>query len=275
MAIQDPWRRRLLLGVSLALVALLLTSASLAQKPEHDASFSLTGGPGPEHSFTYQGRLSSDGVPADGHYDFVVTVWDAAELGIQLATCNNVGSVDNLDNQPVERGLFTFYLVCGDWNGDVFTGGARFLEIQVRPHGEIAYTTLPRQAIAPTPYAWSLYPQAKIEGPTSGSAFGEATLNINNTASPQSSGPALYVQTASGSAVRADSGGQAVYGYTYFNHAIVGRSVQSVAGDFQSDEGYGLTVNSDGGDHWDHAGYFTSDMGYGIYVNSAGNNGLR
>ena len=95
--------------------------------------------------FTYQGKLTDGGAPADGTYDFEFKLYDALSGGSQ------VGSTVPLGDVAVADGLFTVQL---DF-GNVFDGTALFLEIGVRPGASIgAYTPLtPRQALTATPFA--------------------------------------------------------------------------------------------------------------------------
>jgi hypothetical protein len=98
--------------------------------------------------FTYQGYLDDGGSPADGLYDFQFTLFDAGAAGTQ------VGSTVSLSPVTVSDGLFTVEL---DFGQSAFGGGARWLEITVRPSGGGAYTTLsPRQELSPAPSALSL-----------------------------------------------------------------------------------------------------------------------
>jgi len=95
--------------------------------------------------FTYQGRLTDGGTPANGTYDFEFILFDALSDG------NQVGSPVMKDNVTVTDGLFTVQLNFGD----VFDGTALYLQIGVRSGASIgAYTTLtPRQALTAAPYA--------------------------------------------------------------------------------------------------------------------------
>jgi len=100
-------------------------------------------------AFTYQGRLTDGGSPANGEYDFRFELYDAASDGAQ------VGSMVGKENTAVTDGLFTVEL---DFGSDIFTGEARYLEIGVRPgaSGGLFTTLLPRQALTPAPYALAL-----------------------------------------------------------------------------------------------------------------------
>jgi len=99
--------------------------------------------------FTYQGKLTDSGSPANGVYDFQFELHDAANGEAQ------VGSTLIQNDIMVSEGLFTVQL---DF-GDVFLGSAMWLEISVRPGGSSGdYTALsPRQLLTATPYA--LYSQ--------------------------------------------------------------------------------------------------------------------
>jgi hypothetical protein len=96
-------------------------------------------------AFTYQGRLSEAGVPAQGPYDFQFTLYDAAVGGTQQ------GPVVTHDDVDVGEGLFSVPL---DF-GSAFFGAKRFLEMAVRPGGSSgAYTVLaPRQELTASPSA--------------------------------------------------------------------------------------------------------------------------
>lgn len=98
-------------------------------------------------SFTYQGQLQRDGVPANGIYQFQFKLYDAPAGGSTVGSPNTV-----TENESVSNGMFTVELNFGP---DVFTGYERYLEIGVRPSGsEEAYTILsPRQKLLPAPYA--------------------------------------------------------------------------------------------------------------------------
>jgi hypothetical protein len=93
-------------------------------------------------SFTYQGKLTVAGSPANGNYDFQFAVFNVD--GTQI------GSTLTLTSVAVTGGIFTVQL---DFGANVFPGGSRFLEISVRPASVGAFTVLsPRQPISSTPY---------------------------------------------------------------------------------------------------------------------------
>jgi hypothetical protein len=99
--------------------------------------------------FTYQGFLTQSGGPATGTWDFEFALFDAAVGGVQVGSTVTVGDL------AVAAGVFTASLDFGD---GAFGGGARWLEIRVRPGASGgAYTTLaPRQTLAPAPIALSM-----------------------------------------------------------------------------------------------------------------------
>jgi len=116
--------------------------------------------------FTYQGKLTDGGAPANGLYDFEFKLYDDLSVGTQ------VGSTVPLGDVTVTNGLFTVQL---DF-GAVFDGTALFLDIGVRPGASVgAYTTLtPRQALTATPYAITAWkaPWSGLSGVPAGFADG-------------------------------------------------------------------------------------------------------
>src|SRR6266581_2312156 len=96
-------------------------------------------------AFTYQGRLTDGGTPANGNYDLQFTLWDSASGGSQI------GSTQALPAVQVSSGVFTVTL---DFGANAFPGANRFLEISARHPSDPSYATLsPRQPITSTPYA--------------------------------------------------------------------------------------------------------------------------
>ena len=96
-------------------------------------------------AFTYQGRLSDGGNPANGLYDLQLVLYNSAVGGTQQGptiTTNAVG---------VANGLFVVTL---DFAAGVFDGTAYWLGISVRTNGTATLTPLsPRQPLSPAPYA--------------------------------------------------------------------------------------------------------------------------
>jgi hypothetical protein len=236
-------------------------------------------------TFTYQGYLEQTGAPANGYYDFDITVWDAETLGTQIASCTSAA----LDNVLVQDGLFTFHLIPNTAMSTVFNGAGRWLQVKVRQHGTVTWNTLPRQPITAVPYAWSLRPGAKIEG-TSGTM-----LTLNNTGSGgalsatsgQSTGITIgATHTGDGYAVlgRTDGGypavggwnggaGQGLYGFSETGIAIYG-SANSTSGIGVSGFQTGYT-SADSSSWWEPGGLFggrngvigisKEPSGYGVF----------
>lgn len=98
-------------------------------------------------AFSYQGELKFAGQPASGVFDFQACLFVSGDPANTVPL-----SCFPVNDQPLDAGgRFTLSL---DF-GPQFNGGARFVEIRVRPGGEVGpYTTLqPRQAIRPSPEA--------------------------------------------------------------------------------------------------------------------------
>jgi hypothetical protein len=96
-------------------------------------------------AFTYQGKLTDNGIPANGKYDLQFALYDSASGGAQIGLTQTIANVSTSD------GVFTVTL---DFGPSAFSGGARFLEISTRPSGSSAFSMLtPRQPISSTPYA--------------------------------------------------------------------------------------------------------------------------
>lgn len=113
-------------------------------------------------AITYQGRLESAGSPANGAYDFIFRLFDAAQNG------NQVGSNITVNDLTVTDGLFTAQLNFGQ---SAYNGDARWLDVQVRVGTSTGiYTPLsPRQPMTAAPFA--LY---------AASAAGPWTVSGNN-----------------------------------------------------------------------------------------------
>ena len=97
-------------------------------------------------AFTYQGKLSSSGAPANGDYQFEFKLFDSDLAGNQIGSTQTVVA-------SVQNGIFTTRL---DFGAASFPADAdRWLEISVRPNGSTdAYTVLsPRQQLNSVPFA--------------------------------------------------------------------------------------------------------------------------
>src|SRR5262245_38195866 len=113
-------------------------------------------------TFTYQGRLASGGVPANGDFDFEFRLFDDAVAGGQI------GPTVGLVSVALSGGLFTVSL---DF-GAQFAGDKRWLETSVRPAGGPSYTVLaPRQELTAAPNAvFALNAESAVSAITAGSA---------------------------------------------------------------------------------------------------------
>ncbi len=96
--------------------------------------------------FTYQGTLEDNGAPANGEYDLVFRLFNAASGGSQL------GSSAVRENTQVTAGLFTVELDFGD---NLFLVSPRFLQVEVRPgaSGGSFDILTPRTTVNPAPAA--------------------------------------------------------------------------------------------------------------------------
>lgn len=165
-------------------------------------------------AFTYQGRLTNGGVPANGAYDFTFILYDASVGGSQS------GPIVTRNDVPVANGLFSVTL---DF-GDIFNGTQYYLDISVRPGASSgSYTPLPpRQPLTAAPYTSGLVLPLDAQANTSGSAF-----VIDNNGSGQaaefrsnSTFATVYASNSgTGGTIRADTSssgqGSAFTGYNY------------------------------------------------------------
>jgi len=99
-------------------------------------------------AFTYQGRLTTAGSPANGPYDLEFKIFDTPDVGTGIQR----GPTVTRPAVQVTNGLFTLLL---DFGAGAFDGGGRYLEIGMRPAGNTdPYTVLsPRQPVTSSPYA--------------------------------------------------------------------------------------------------------------------------
>ena len=101
--------------------------------------------------WTYQGTLSDAGAPAQGPYDFRFTLFIDDQGVLQT------GPVLDQPSLEVDQGLFTAHL---DF-GAQFTGYKNWLQVEISPAGQGAYTALPLQEITSAPQSlFSLAPWA-------------------------------------------------------------------------------------------------------------------
>lgn len=133
-------------------------------------------------AFTYQGRLTDNGIPANGSYDLRFTLYDAAEGGtaVSVSLTNAIPGVSN--------GLFTTTL---DFGAEVFGGNARWLEIAARTNGADTFTPLdPRQWLTPAPtaiFAATAGTALTVSGTVPGTSLGGTYGGVVNFTNPASS----------------------------------------------------------------------------------------
>lgn len=194
-----------------SILFLLILPGAITAVQSSSLSAELYGGPPLTESFTYQGYFEYSGNPANGNFDFRVTIWDQETLGTEIASCQV------FDNIFIQDGLFTFHLLPDTSMDQVFNGEARWLQVAVRQSGTTTWTTLPRQPITAAPYAWSLRPGANIEGATA-----DSTLKLINNGS----GGSLYASSSpvTGVTIQAEHTGDgfALYGSTSGAYPAVG-----------------------------------------------------
>ncbi|HEX6293482.1 MAG TPA: hypothetical protein VFZ66_30150 [Herpetosiphonaceae bacterium] len=197
----------LVLGLLLGMGA--TASASRPTSPAATGTFAAT-----TRAFTYQGRLTNGGVPANGTYDFTFILYDASVGGSQA------GPIVTRNDVVVTNGLFNVTL---DF-GNIFVGTQYYLDIAVRPGASTgSYTQLtPRQPLTAAPYASGLVLPLDASTSTSGSAF-----VVDNNGSGQaaefrsnSTFATIYASNSgTGGTFRADTGssgqGSAITGYNY------------------------------------------------------------
>ena len=209
-------------------------SASLAGEVslnEDVLQVSPQGGPPLTDTFTFQGRLTYNGAPANGYFDFQITIWDARTGGSQIA------SAQILENRYVRDGLFSFQILPDKPMNQIFNGGERWIQVKVRRHGVVEYTTFPRQPFAAAPYAWSLRPGATVMGYSN-----DTGINVQNYTPRTSDHPIP----------------KAIFGYGRYGHGVYGETM----GNWSNVSGvYGVA-------HQDHANGVNG-------VNTAGGYGVR
>ena len=196
-----------------------------------DALVALTTG------FTFQGRLTDGGAPANGVYDLNFYLYDA------LAGGSQVGPVQTLGDVAVTAGLFTVTLNFGD----VFHGAQYFLDIQVRPGASAgAYTILsPREPISAVPNASYALTAGGLDLPISAATgVNGPLLSVLNT-STEASSVAIVGETKS-------TGGSAA--------GVVGHALATTAGNSAGVRG----INNSTGSPASGVIGETAGSGYGV-----------
>lgn len=212
--------------------------------------------------FTYQGRLMVGGSPASGAYDFVFKLYDAALVG------NQVGVTVTVADLAVVSGLFTAKL---DFGVGAFGGGARWLDIAIRPGASAgAYTALtPRQELSPTPYASAMPNVYTDEGANFvgvGRNFrisGNEVFGVRYTGSANQYG-GMYMETS-------DAGGWPFYGYATNGSFRAWTYYDGTSGDWHLyNAGIRLSVPNEGGLRIGPAADYSL-----VISNTTGSDGIR
>lgn len=222
-------RRRPLLFIAAGLLAIVLAvpvaQAARNRGPQsnnqqHVAALVALG-----TGFTYQGRLTDGGGPANAVYDLRFILYDADAGGSQ------VGATVEKADLAVQNGLFSTEL---DFGAAAFDGNARWLEISVRPGASSgAYTVLsPRQAVTPVPYAQYAKKAAGVALPFTGTGATASTGLISVTQTGEGiaiAGDRTYTGTSTNPAIFGNNAGSgsAILGTTTYD----GAAAYGVVGD--------------------------------------------
>ena len=122
-------KTRLIERFAATLVCLIaFTSATLSQTTE----------------FTFQGRLTTLGLPAVIDHDMRFRIFDAATGGEQI------GETLTRSNVHLSLGVYNVQL---DFGAEPFPGGDRWIEVSASPAGLNIYTTMLRQKLTSVPHA--------------------------------------------------------------------------------------------------------------------------
>ena len=214
--------RKSIVVLIITLLCLAAASTAIAQGDKPDGSDVAVGA-----TFTYQGQIKRNGALFNGACDMRFTLWDAATGGLQVAAYTPPTQV------PVTGGVYTVEV---DF-GNQFKGEARWIQTEAKCADDTGYTTLPRVALNPTPYAIGLIPGAQVSGNIAGTAgvlrvtnngAGAALLGLANSSTGATYGVLGNAFSPTGYAVSgyADGGATAVYGYSNAGGAgVVGESI--------------------------------------------------
>ncbi len=190
------------------------------------ALFALSAGPvlAQTTEFTYQGKLSDGGAPADGSYDFEFRLFDVETNGAPLGTQQRL-------NVTVTGGIFNVRL---DFNMN-FTGQPRWLEIAVKSAGAPdPFTTLnPRQPVTSAPYGIRSLTAGSADASADAAKLGGIDANqyvVTNDARlsderPPTAGSTHYIQNGTAP--------QAASNFNITGNGVVGGNL-SVAGTFSA-----------------------------------------
>lgn len=193
-------------------------------------------------TFTYQGRLTDAGSPANGPYHFQFFLYDAASGGTQ------VGSPITQLNNPVTDGLFTVQL---DFGASPWTANqARWLEVEVASGGGPFTPLSPRQPLTAAPYALGIRVPFAATAGHSGAAF-----SLTNTGATNAVG--LRGETTAG------LNGKGVFGIANYSF---GGTPSGVFGQSDTEGGRGVTGVATYPGGAGIGGYFESAAPVGVGV---------
>jgi hypothetical protein len=205
-------------------------------------------------AFTYQGRLTDNGLPADAVYDFQFRLFDALSGG------NQVGVAVIRENIAVTKGLFTVADL--DFGSGIFNGETRWLEIGVRIGGDTgSFTVLsPLQAMTATPYA--LY---AANTPTGAGGRGIATVNAGAGLTGGGSNLSVTLDVGQGPGILVDSN-MVSADTSYLQRRVTGTCLGTQAIQVVNSDGT-VSCSSTGDSPWKYNGtsiyYLDGNMGLG------------
>ena len=166
-------RGGIVVGIAIGVMLALLGMSRVQAQDLAGSGSLIPAGGSPTETFTYQGRLTDGGAPANGIYDLRFSVFDQETSGTQY------GSTSEYPDQTVTDGVFSINVSVGVLQ-DIFNGGPRWLQVEVRPGASTgSYTVMARQPIAPAPYAWGLHTGAVISAANTINSVAETKLAIN------------------------------------------------------------------------------------------------
>ncbi|MCX7013011.1 MAG: hypothetical protein NTW86_10715 [Candidatus Sumerlaeota bacterium] len=201
-------------------------------------------------AFMYQGKLLVNGLPANGDYSILFTLYTAQSDGSQVngQITQTVSAVD---------GLFSVELDFGD---AAFDGQARWLEMAVKPAGspEARTTLTPRQQLTPAPYALYAGNADRLDGLDAGAFLASGTDKWVDTTGDSMTGPLTVTSSGGGYTVNAKNTGT--------GHGFNGESA------YQSGVGVKGAATSTSQQFTSYGGYFTGAAKYseGAFGQSTG-----
>lgn len=232
-------QRKLSVAATVASLLVLAMAVSLWTRPAQGQATTITAPAAPDAPvspiFTYQGRLTDSGAPANGVYDLRFKLFNAATGGAQ------VGATLLAPDVRVSGGYFTTEL--GFIPG--FDGNARWLEIEVRAGASTgSYTLLtPRTPLHTVPYAQGLMPGATVN-------TGAANVPALRLNAPGANANALVATgNGNGYAVVYAEDTSTTFGYGLYGKSTKGDGVRGLSqnGTGVSGEGFDYGVEGHGG----------------------------